>query len=164
MVSSLTTHIFRLEATELTSDGAFESCTLTEHSNNISSRRCRIGAASPLVEDDHIKLTMSIKGISVPTNSDAVILDLYMGSLDTWLLVSDTCQVITPTDQKIINDKNFGTLIMHQPNIFPFRLPHMGLPNPKNPSVRGDLIVEFDIQYPSTLTSVQKDLVRNALS
>ena len=99
MVSSLTTHIFRLEATELTSDGAFESCTLTEHSNNISGlRRRRVGATSPLVEDDHIKLTMSIKGISVPTNSDAVILDLYMGSLDTWLLVSDTCQVITPTD------------------------------------------------------------------
>ena len=98
MVSALTTHISRLEATELASDGAFESCALAEHSNNISGRRRRVGAASPLVEDDHIKLTMSIKGISVPTNSDAVILDLYMGSLDTWLLVSDTCQVIIPTD------------------------------------------------------------------
>ena len=98
MVSALTTHISRLEAIELTSDSAFESCALAEHSNNISGYRCRVGAASPLVEDDHIKLTMSIKRISVPTNSDAVILDLYMGSLDTWLLVSDTCQVITPTD------------------------------------------------------------------
>ena len=91
MVSALTTHISRLEAIELTSDDAFESCALIEHSNNISDRRRRVGAASPLVEDDHIKLTMSIKGISVPTNSDAMILDLYMGSLDTWLLVSDTC-------------------------------------------------------------------------
>mgnify|MGYP001575238212 FL=1 len=98
MVSALTTHISRLEAIELASDGAFESCALAEHSNNILGCCRRVGAASPLVEDDHIKLTMSIKGISVPTNSDAVILDLYMGSLDTWLLVSDTCQVITPTD------------------------------------------------------------------
>ena len=98
MVSALTTHISRLEAIELASDGAFESCALAEHSSNISGRRRRIGAASPLIEDDHIKLTMSIKGISVPTNSDAVILDLYMGSLDTWLLMSDTCQVIIPTD------------------------------------------------------------------
>ena len=98
MVSALTTYISRLEATELASYGAFESCALAEHSNNISDRRRRIGASSPFVEDDHIKLTMSIKGISVPTNSDAVILDLYMGSLDTWLLVSDTCQVIIPTD------------------------------------------------------------------
>ena len=98
VVSALTTHISRLEAIELASDGAFESCALAEHSNNISGRRRRVGATSSLIEDDHIKLTMSIKGISVPTNSDAVILDLYMGSLDTWLLVSDTCQVITPTD------------------------------------------------------------------
>ena len=98
MASALTTHISQLEATELASDGAFESCALAEHSNNISGRHRRVGAASPLVEDDHMKLTMSIKGISVPTNSDAVILDLYMGSLDTWLLVSDTYQVITPTD------------------------------------------------------------------
>ena len=98
MVSALTTHISRLEATELASDGAFESCVLAEHSNNILGCCRRVGAASPLVEDDHIKLTMRIKGISVPTNSDAVILDLYMDSLDTWLLVSDTCQVITPTD------------------------------------------------------------------
>ncbi|PAV78651.1 hypothetical protein WR25_22208 [Diploscapter pachys] len=44
------------------------------------------------------------------------------------------------------------------------RLPHMGLPNPKNPSVRGDLIVEFDIQFPSTVNSTQKELIRNALS
>ena len=98
MVSTLTTHISRLEAIELASDGAFESCALTQYSNNISGRRCHIGAASPLVEDDHMKLSVSIKGIFVPTNSDAVILDLYIGSLDTWLLVSDTCQVITPTD------------------------------------------------------------------
>ena len=94
----MTTHISRLEAIELTSDGAFESCALAEHSNNISDRLRRVGVASPLIEDDHMKLTMSIKDISVPTNSDAVILDLYMGSLDTWLLVSDTYQVITPTD------------------------------------------------------------------
>ena len=75
MVSALTTHISRLEAIELTSDSAFESCALAEHSNNISGRCYCIGAAWRLVEDDHIKLTMSIKGISAPASSSAVILD-----------------------------------------------------------------------------------------
>ena len=83
MVSTLTTRIPRLRAIDSANDTAFESSALAEYSNNISGRRRRVGAASPLVEDDHIKLTMSIKRISVPTNTDVVILDLYMGSLDT---------------------------------------------------------------------------------
>ena len=74
VVFTLTTHISRLEAIELASDGAFESCALAEHSNNISGRRRRVGAASPLVEDDHIKLTMCIKDIPAPASSGAVIL------------------------------------------------------------------------------------------
>ena len=75
MVSTLTTRISRLKAIDPASDGAFESCALAEYSNNISGRRRRFGAAWRLVEDDHIKLTMGIKGISAPASSDAVVLD-----------------------------------------------------------------------------------------
>ena len=75
MVSALTTHISRLEAIELASDSAFESCALAEYSNNILCRHRRFRAAWRLVEDGHIKLTVSINDISVPTISDVVILD-----------------------------------------------------------------------------------------
>ena len=76
MVSTLTTRILRLKAIEPANDGAFESCALTEYSNNISGRRRRrFGAAWRLVEDNHIKLTMGIKGISAPAGSGAVVLD-----------------------------------------------------------------------------------------
>ena len=97
MVSALTTLIFRPKAIDLANDGAFESCALAEYSNNISCRHRRFGAEWRQVEDDHTKLTMSIKAISAPASSDAVVLDLYMGSLDTWLPVSDTYQVIITT-------------------------------------------------------------------
>ena len=38
-----------------------------------------------------------------------------------------------------------------------------GLPIPKQPGRRGDLIIEFDIQFPDHLTSSNKDLLSNAL-
>ena len=75
MVSTLTTRISRPKAIEPANDGAFESCALAEYSNTISGRHHRVGAAWRLVEDDHIKLTMGIKGISAPASSDAVVLD-----------------------------------------------------------------------------------------
>ena len=75
MVCALATRISRLKAIDPANDGAFESCALAEYSNNILGRHRRFGAAWRLVEDDHIKLTMSIKGISAPASSDAVVLD-----------------------------------------------------------------------------------------
>lgn len=38
-----------------------------------------------------------------------------------------------------------------------------GMPLQKNPSQRGDLFVEFDVQFPATLSEKQKELVRQAL-
>jgi len=38
-----------------------------------------------------------------------------------------------------------------------------GLPLPKIPTKRGDLIVEFDIEFPKTLSGSQKELLRNIL-
>ena len=77
MVSTLTTRISRLKVIDPANDGAFESCALAEYLNNISGYRCRLVAAWRIVEDDHIKLTMSIKAISAPANSNAVVLDIY---------------------------------------------------------------------------------------
>ena len=71
----MTTHISLLKAIDSASDGAFESCALAEYSNNISGHRRRFGAAWRLVKDDYIKLTMSIKGISAPASSEAVVLE-----------------------------------------------------------------------------------------
>ncbi|CAL2033092.1 hypothetical protein CAEBREN_24528 [Caenorhabditis brenneri] len=39
------------------------------------------------------------------------------------------------------------------------RLTGRGLPNPKSPSHRGDLIVEFEVEFPSQLTPTQKDVI-----
>ena len=75
VVSNLTTRISRLKAIDPENEGAFESCALAEYSNNISGRHRCFGAARRLVEDDHKKLTMGIKGISAPASSDAVVLD-----------------------------------------------------------------------------------------
>lgn len=38
-----------------------------------------------------------------------------------------------------------------------------GMPLSKSPSSKGDLIVEFDVQYPSHLSEAQKGLLRRAL-
>ena len=75
VVSALTSRIFRLKAIDPANDGAFESCALAEYSKNILDRSRRFGTAWRLVEDDHIKLIMSIKGISAPASSGAVVLD-----------------------------------------------------------------------------------------
>ena len=75
VVPTLTARISRLKAIDPRSNGAFESCDLAEYSNNIlDCHRCD-GAVWRLVEDDNIKLTKSIKGISAPASADAVILD-----------------------------------------------------------------------------------------
>ena len=75
MVSTLATRISRLKAIGPACEDAFENCALTESSNNISGRPRRFGAAWRHLEDDHMKLATGIKGISVPTSSDAVILN-----------------------------------------------------------------------------------------
>jgi len=38
-----------------------------------------------------------------------------------------------------------------------------GLPHPKNPSSRGDLILQFDIQFPETLPKSAKDKLADVL-
>lgn len=43
------------------------------------------------------------------------------------------------------------------------RLPGHGLPYPKEPSRKGDLIVTFDIRFPDKLTSTTKDILYDAL-
>ena len=75
VVSTLTTRISRLKAIDQASDGAFESCALAEYSNNISGHLYRFVAVWRHVEDDHIKVTMGIKGDSAPASSDALVLD-----------------------------------------------------------------------------------------
>ena len=43
------------------------------------------------------------------------------------------------------------------------RLTGDGLPNPKQPSSRGDIIVKFDIKFPDSLTSQQKEAIASTL-
>ncbi|KHN83283.1 DnaJ -like protein subfamily B member 4 [Toxocara canis] len=43
------------------------------------------------------------------------------------------------------------------------RLSGQGLPNPKVPGRRGDLIVEFDVKFPDVIPSAMKELIMNAL-
>lgn len=44
------------------------------------------------------------------------------------------------------------------------RLQGYGLPQPKDPSKRGDLIISFDIQFPDNLTESAKEILRDTLS
>jgi DnaJ-class molecular chaperone len=37
------------------------------------------------------------------------------------------------------------------------------VPNPKNGGRRGDLLVEFDVRFPDSITPAAKDLIMNAL-
>ena len=43
------------------------------------------------------------------------------------------------------------------------RIQGYGLPFPKDPSRKGDLLVAFDIQFPEKLTAAQKELLRDML-
>lgn len=43
------------------------------------------------------------------------------------------------------------------------RVPSEGMPISKSPGQKGDLIVKFNIKFPSSLSSSQKDLIRSAL-
>jgi DnaJ-class molecular chaperone len=43
------------------------------------------------------------------------------------------------------------------------RIASEGLPYPKQPNKKGDIIVKFDIKFPDTLTSVQRDALSNYL-
>mgnify|MGYP000135066932 FL=1 len=43
------------------------------------------------------------------------------------------------------------------------RIQEEGLPLPKNPSKRADLIVKYDIQFPEDVSSVQRDILRDVL-
>ncbi|GMT14298.1 hypothetical protein PFISCL1PPCAC_5595, partial [Pristionchus fissidentatus] len=43
------------------------------------------------------------------------------------------------------------------------RITGQGLPNPKAPNTRGDLIIEFDVKFPTTLTDAQKQQLQQIL-
>lgn len=42
-------------------------------------------------------------------------------------------------------------------------VPNEGMPISSDPTQKGDLIIEFDIEFPNTLTPEKKDLVKQAL-
>lgn len=42
-------------------------------------------------------------------------------------------------------------------------VPNEGMPISTDPTQKGDLIIEFDIEFPSSLTPEKKDLVKAAL-
>ena len=44
------------------------------------------------------------------------------------------------------------------------KLQGFGLPFPKEPSKRGDLVVKFDIQFPDRLSSSSKDILSDVLN
>jgi len=44
------------------------------------------------------------------------------------------------------------------------RLQGYGLPYPKEPSKRGDLVVKFDIQFPDRVSQSSKDILRDVLA
>ncbi len=46
---------------------------------------------------------------------------------------------------------------------FQKRVPGEGMPITKNPQEKGDLIIEFDIEFPEVLAPERKDLIRRAL-
>ena len=46
---------------------------------------------------------------------------------------------------------------------YTIRIHEEGLPLPKNPSKRADLIVKYDIQFPENVSSVQRDILRDVL-
>jgi DnaJ-class molecular chaperone len=43
------------------------------------------------------------------------------------------------------------------------RLTGDGLPFPKQPTKRGDIVVKFDIKFPDTLTKEQKEVISSTL-
>ncbi len=43
------------------------------------------------------------------------------------------------------------------------KVPGEGMPITKNPVQKGDLVIEFDIEFPTSLTPDRKDLIRHAL-
>jgi DnaJ-class molecular chaperone len=43
------------------------------------------------------------------------------------------------------------------------RIPGYGLPQPKEPTKRGDILVSFDIQFPEKLSQNSKDLLYELL-
>ena len=42
-------------------------------------------------------------------------------------------------------------------------VPGEGMPNSNNPETKGDLIIEFDMEFPTSLTPEKKELIRRAL-
>ena len=42
-------------------------------------------------------------------------------------------------------------------------IPGEGLPLPRQPTTKGDLIVKFDVQFPDVLTKEQKDVLSSTL-
>jgi DnaJ family protein B protein 4 len=46
---------------------------------------------------------------------------------------------------------------------FEERFPGLGMPNSKNPSQRGDLVVQVNVKFPATLTAVQKAKLKEIL-
>jgi DnaJ homolog subfamily B member 4 len=43
------------------------------------------------------------------------------------------------------------------------RYPYLGMPKPKKPGERGDLILKINVKFPASLTSSQKELLNEIL-
>ncbi len=43
------------------------------------------------------------------------------------------------------------------------RIAGAGLPHPKNPTRRGDLVIKFDVVFPDKLNSATKEILRDTL-
>lgn len=57
---------------------------------------------------------------------------------------------------------NLMTIFDYIPFLLTFRIKERGLPNPKT-GQRGDLIVEFDVRFPDSISPTAKELIQNAL-
>eukprot|EP00794_Sanderia_malayensis_P000182 gene182-795_t len=76
------------------------------------------------------------------------------------------CKALTGTrvDIKGLDDKNITLPVNEIVNSKTTKtVTGQGLPLPKNPSQRGDLIVSFDIEYPSHLSNSSKEALKNIL-
>lgn len=68
--------------------------------------------------------------------------DWIQTSLDNRLLKIAIHEVVKPGYERIVKGE--------------------GMPNSKDPSIKGDLIIRFFIEFPTSLTSQQKDLLQQA--
>ncbi|KAF1318642.1 Dnaj subfamily b member, partial [Globisporangium splendens] len=74
-------------------------------------------------------------------------------------LVGNGTLTIKSLDGRSINMRLDGVIAPGTRKVFAGE----GMPLQKNPSQRGDLFVEFDVQFPTSLSETQKNLIRQAL-